>query len=41
MTQNPDSVIYKYTTVLNAVHPDVLFDSQGIEIIHSNTSIYC
>ena len=23
---------------LNAVHPDVLFDSQGIRIIQSNTS---
>jgi len=26
MTQIPDSFIYKYTTVLNAVHPDVLLE---------------
>jgi hypothetical protein len=24
---------------LNAVHPDVLFDSQGITIVQSNTSL--
>jgi len=26
------------TNALNAVHPDVLFDSQGIRIIQPNTS---
>jgi len=29
---------FAYRILLNAVHPDVLFDSQGIRIIQSNTS---
>jgi len=29
---------YEYHIRVNAVHPDVLFDSQGIKIIQSNTS---
>jgi len=27
--------------LLNTVHPDVLFDLQGIGIVQSNTSFYC
>ena len=30
--------IHKFITWLNAVHPDVLFNTHGIRIIQSNTS---